>query len=688
LLSPVGRPEISPSPLAHFRQIGPRLLVWVGPLACGVGLLAYRMWHVLPWDRFEESLTLTLVSLLFAAALHRLRGWSWAHSLAGIWCAALVFFVGVLPVAAMLALAATAVAIGSLLTAQRSVDDALVALPIGLALIASCLGWLLPLHLHHRLVYLIVAGGVCIWRWRELRKAGLALYGGWRDSVTAAPLHAAIAVSLLGLASTGAWLPTMQADDLAYHLGLPSQLQRNGFYALDPSQQIWALAPWLGDVVQGVAQVLAGREARGAVDAMWLLLAAAGLGRLAIALRADARIAWLVVALFASQPLLAALAAGMQTELPATAMLAALALVIMQPPEQRGRKTLAGAALAGGLFALKFSQVIAALVMLIWALARLRARVDPKHLLAGMLLFAVVAGSSYFYAWQISGNPMLPLFNDLFRSPVMAAHQLLDTRWRTGFDALLPWSITFDTPRYLEAEPGGFGFVLVMFIGAWLVALWHSQTRGLAVAASAIMLLPLLPMQYARYAFPGMALLLPALLIAGSSTIGAKRFAGIALALCALNLAFQANAPWPLTTVARKRLLTNLGDADVVLRRFAPERVLIADLRKLDPTESIVLAMDGRAANIAELAGRGRTVSWYSPSFEGARIQADTDPSGERWLQLIDNSGAAWLLVRPDHLGDAQRAALMSGAAQRVAAVGEAELWSWKGPTARRSPAP
>ena len=80
----------------------------------------------------------------------------------------------------------------------------------------------------------------------------------------------------------------MQSDDVAYHLGLPAQLQATARYAMDARLQVWALAPWNGDVLQGVAQVLAGREARGALNALWLLVAAGAMHGLAAVLGGDA----------------------------------------------------------------------------------------------------------------------------------------------------------------------------------------------------------------------------------------------------------------------------------------------------------------------------------------------------------------------------------------------------------------
>jgi hypothetical protein len=278
------------------------------------------------------------------------------------------------------------------------------------------------------------------------------------------------------------------------------------------------------------------------------------------------------------------------------------------------------------------------------------------------------------------------LFNDLFRAPLMPAQQLYDPRWHAGFSLALPWSMTFATERYLEARSGGFGFVLVAFGGAWLLALYRPRTRAIALVATLVMALPLLAIQYARYAFPGMVLLLAPMFAAGEWAVGARRFGALAVAVCLLDLAFQANAGWSMMTVQRRRLLTHAGDPTAVLRLFAPERVLIGKLKTLDRGDSIVLALDPTAPNVAELGPRGRNLAWYAPALEQARLAAEADASGGRWQALIEHSQARWLLLRPEHLSAAQRAALTSLRAERVDAVGEAELWS-VGPVSATSPA-
>lgn len=669
------RPCMAPLPLpARLRGASSALLAWAGVAACVAGLLLHRMDRAVPWARVRDQVVLAALAIIVAAVLrYRLAG-SWASALGCVWVAALVFFAGPMPVLAAILLAAAACSLGSLLLPGDARARNALAVPVGLALLGGCAGWLLLLPLHHQGVHAAALLALCLARRRALGDAARGALDAWRAAVAAAPVMAAFAVMLLGLASTAAWLPTMQFDDLAYHLGLPSELQRHGAYRPDPANQIWALAPWLGDVVQGIAQVLAGREARGATNALWMLACASALWWFAATLRLDARARWLAIALFASLPPLAALAAGMQTELPAACLLLCLAVVVAGPHEPRLLP--AAAVLAGGLFALKSSHALAALVLLGWALARWHGRVDGRRLLPALALFVLVAGSSYVFAAAISGNPLLPLFNDVFRSPFLAARQLEDPRWHAGFGVDLPWRMTFRTAAYLEAEPGGFGFVLVALSGAWLLALLRPATRTAALVASLVLLVPLVPLQYARYAFPGMVLLLVPMLGAATAALGWRRAAVVLVALCVLDLGFQANAHWLLGVKSVRNLVRSGGDAVAVFERFAPERALIAELRRRDDGDSIVLALDPGMPAVAELAGRGRSVAHYAPALEAARLDADADASGTRWQRLIGDLGARWLLLRPARLTDPQRRALVALDARRVAGAGEAELWS------------
>jgi len=655
------------------------VLVWAGFAACAAGWFAHRLWLDVPWPRLADQLVLLLASFALAGVVRRLAHAAWATSLAVVWFAALVFFAGVPAVLATLLLAAAALAIGGLFVREGT---PVLALACGLATIGGVDGWLLALPVHRWFVYAPLLLLPCAWRWRALAYAFVQMRDGWRNAIAASPRGAMFAVALCGVTSSVAWLPTVLADDVNYHLGLPSHLLRHGRHVPDLANQIWAAAPWFGDTLQGIAAVLARGEARGALDLLWFALAASAAWTLA-ARFASARMAWLCVALLASLPLTAGLLGGMQTELPAIGLLLALGVAIVQPRDAARSISLAIGVLAGGLVALKFSQAVAALVMLAWALVR-RGRPGARAFVAGAIAFVVVAGSSYAQAAWLSGNPMFPLFNNVFHSPLLDARQLDDARWHAGFGASLPWRITFFTDEYLEYWRGAFGFAWIALAGAWLLALRDARTRGLAFAASAILLLPLVPMQYARYAFPGFVLLLVPLVVACAAALGERRAAFALAALCALDFAYLANANWLQHTNALRVLVRTHGDATAVFERYAPERALIARLRARDDGESIVLALDPATPAIAELAGRGRSVAWYAPKLERERIAANADDSGVRWIALIRGVNAHWLLLRSETLDAAQRAALDRLGAKREEAIGGAELWSVPAPEAAR----
>lgn len=657
---------MAPMPDSTRPSTIPAILLWAGLALCVAGLVAHRLWAELPFPRAVEHGLLALLALAAAWPLTRWRGWRPASALAVVWWLALVVFAGPMPVLAVVVLAATAIAIGSLLMPGP------IALPLGLAIIAGMLGWLLSLPIHHRVVYVLVCLAIVAWRRAAIISTVQAAWRAFDREARTAPAAARGALLLLGLASTAAWLPTMQSDDVAYHLGLPAQLQATARYAMDARLQVWALAPWNGDVLQGVAQVLAGREARGALNALWLLVAAGSMHGLATALGGDAQRRWWSVALMASLPLTMHLATGMQTELVAMAWLPALAWLVLRDDRRDSawRACTAGALLFGALCGLKPMHGLVALPVLAWAAWRHRAHLPWRTLAVAPLLAALTGGSSYTHAWLLTGNPVLPLFNGVFRSPFFPLRDFTDPRWNGGFDADVLWDITFDAGRYMEAHAGGFGFVLIAMLGAWLLALRDARTRGLAVVASIGIVLTLLPLQYARYLQPALVLLLPALVVAWPTI----RHGAVAFwSLCVLNLAFATNANWMLRTGALKRDIANPTSETTLFLRYAPERLLAA---RLPADEALVLVMPGNYGALAELGQRGRNVSWYSPAWEAEFARVEADPSGQAWADLLARNRIGHVILDERKASVALRAGFTIARARKADEAADSQRWS------------
>ena len=653
------------APVAHAWQRG---LLWLGIPLCLIGLASTGIAAQWRGGRFAELLVLALISLAVAALLRKLLRWRMASGLAVVWLLALLFFTDGIPFAATMLLGAAALALGGSIAGQAPVAARLAC---GLVLIGATLGWLLPLPVHYRAVYLVVAFALVAWRWRALGEAWREGTRGWREAIELAPRSAAFAVLALGLASTACWLPTLQADDLAYHLRLPWELTLQHRYPLEPGLHIWSLAPWLADVVHAVPQVIAGAEARGAVNAVWIALTAAGVWRLVFALGGGARPAWLAIALYASVPLTAGLAGGMQTETPTAALLVWLVWAIVDGGEL-SRRVWIGAILSGGLLALKLASAGFAVLLLPLAWWTHRRLPHAATLLGATGATLILAGSSYVYAAWVARNPFLPLFNAWFRSPYYDDVNFNDARWHAGFDAALPWNLTFHTDRYLEAFAGGGGFILIALAGAWLLALTGRRTAAIAITATALIALPLLPMQYLRYAFPALVLMVPVLALT-AFRVDPRRAAWLLIGVCVLNFAFQANSFWLLRIGLVKMTIKEAGNESAALRAYVPERELLAGIRTTPHRN--VLALDPERPGVAELGLRGRSISHYDRSLRDAAQLAEHDGSGAAWASLLRRADVSDVLVHPATLTSAQRNALGRMGATRAQVAGELEWW-------------
>lgn len=647
-------------------------VLWAGLPLCVLGMTWHGLWQQWPSGRFGELLLLSLLAWGLSWPLRRFAHWQWASAMALVWFAALTWFAGLLPVAATALLGLAALALGGMVAPRQHIA---LQVACGLVLLGAALAWLLPLPVHTRWSYLALCLLLVGLQRRRLVETFQHARNDWQRAVSEAPRAAALAVLAFGLASTGAWLPTLQVDDLGYHLRLPWQLLEQARYVADPETHIWALAPWLGDVLQAIPQLLAGAEARGPVNALWMLLTACGAWQLTQALGGNARAGWTSIALYASLPLTAALAGSMQTEAPTTALLIWLAALIARKPSAGSVVFYCGAILVGGLLGLKLAAAVAALLLLPWAAWQHRPLPRIQQFAAACGIVLVLGASSFIYAGITTGNPFLPLFNGWFRSPYFQTANFDDTRWHAGFDAWLPWHLTFDSGRYLEAFPGAGGFALIALLGAWLLAFSRRSTRVAAIVLTLCIAIPLVPMQYLRYVFPAIVVLLP-LLVVTAFHFDPRRAAWLLASVCVLNLAYQANGHWMLRTGALKEAVLSLGNDTPSFLHYAPERILLEKIRAQPAARGNVLALDPAIATTAEMGSRGRTTSPYDPSIAQAAALAENDPTGAAWQALFAREDIGEIVLRPKTLSAAQRAGLQRAGASLRAEAGDAQWWT------------
>lgn len=585
------------------------------------------------------------------------HGWRWSTWLPGIATVPAVMgvlvFAGPVTFATAVLLALACLGLGSLAKCEDSSSTA-ISLIVGLAFIAAIVGWLLPLPVHYRWVYLLLTVAIIILRRRNiadvLRNAGST----FRELASAQPQWLILLIGSATIASLGLWLPSLNYDDNAVHLILPSQLLFDGYYHLDVQTQSWAVAPWANNVLHAVAMVLANGEARAAVALVWLLLGIAGAWRLARALDASPGTALAAAAVFASQPLTGYFTTTMQVDGASTAILMNFAAMAVGPNRNRLGAVLVGA-ICGLLLALKTSNMIYTLPLLAWLIAAQSAGTRIRWTAAMLATLLLIGGSCYTYALLVTGNPLFPFYNAVFQSPYFPLKNLRDLKWMAGISWRTLWDLTFQTGRFGQFYAGAAGIALLAVLPALLIdAVRRPASRWLLLWAFATGWLVFYYMQYLRYIFPALSVLTVLGVVALARFVDRRALAVVVVALVLVNAALMPTTSW----IARENHWAQLlrdGPAarDGIVRKVIPERALLERVMESRPN-ACVLMTDPKNPFVG--AGHGHAMamhSGYDPELWQARKQANADETGNAWSLLLSRIGPSVVIV------DANKSALI-----------------------------
>lgn len=605
------------------------------------------------------------------------------HVASGIAIAVLLLLIGALglsAIAALLVLLSASLVLGEKMQERTGSLGYVTSVLCGIAVITGVTGWLLPFHIHGFLAYLVVLGAVSYFGRRRVVRAFHFARFRWGLAVSTAPVSAAFSVFIIAVAAIALLLPTIQFDDISYHMLLPTQLLSLGRYKMDVASQGWALAPWASDIFQGYVAILVGRLERGAADACWFLISLFGLWQLGqiIGLRAGLR--WLALAAYASIPLVAYLNASMQAENAIAA--ATVMLVVIAAKGLRYNKDgtiLPFVIISGLLVALKATQALlvlpfASVLLVRYTPARFVRLVIPK-----LPLGLLVCGSSYFYAWYITGNPVYPIFNGIFKSPFGPPVNFSDSRWNQGLHWDTIWQITFHTGKFQEVYPGALGFTLLALSGCVLISIFRARLRWMSLPLLFCMLSMFLGTQYVRYILPTMAPLLSVALMVWQEMDFRKVGAFVLASLISLNTIFIPSCNYLFNDDIVWRMLGGInGTQDDALakieKQIAPEFPMQRYLQSRYGQNYFVYLADPARPFLGPFQGRAVISNWYDPSFKSAAAKADEDTSGAGWIELFARTGVDHVIT-VDTTSQSLRNALLRLNAGKEYEAGQAELW-------------
>ncbi len=660
----------------RFKSVLFQSAVCIGPLLVLLGLATTSIWAQVVPARAVELCVIAAITGIVALLVSKFTKQSASSALLFIATILLLCHIGLEAFVAAVAFAGAAVGLGSIFTSDLGSRRPAVALLVGTMLISGVVSWLLPFPVHTPIIYAIALGAIWVFRFRHIYESAARSMVAWKCAVRRTPLASFCFVLVLLLASSSLWIPTIQYDDMAHHIGLLYQLQEHSYNRMDVASHAWELTPWSSDVIQAIVGLLGGGEARGAVNAIWLLLTLYFLSDIGRTLGLPAQLRWLVMVAFLSQPLILPILGSMQTESAITAVTAGLISTLLHIKRQHNyhHALTPVILLCAALLALKATQILLVGPIVIWALWGRNLNIEAKNLVKALPFVALIMGSSYFYATLITRNPILPVFNNIFHSPYFPFARFDDPRWHDGVNFWSIWRITFHSSRFMEVTDGAAGFLPLGLIGGIALGFFDRKARAPLLCLGFAMLGTFASIQYLRYVFPFFSVCIPLAVVGYFNLFKDRRSIIIAISpLILINFIFYPASlyiykePVIWDTFRLKRSVSSIQE------EFAPESVVASYFRiQNNPERSIILA-GGEPYN-APFAGKAISPSPYDPTFSRTAADANQDSSGDLWRRVFDVTGVSYVLTSPDSTS-AIKQALESMHAYPVFQVGRTITW-------------
>jgi hypothetical protein len=524
----------------------------------------------------------------------------------------------------------------------------------GLALYATFLALTAPFRIHYIAVWgILIALPLVLNREHLKRLAGFCTQAF--APVPGVSRATALPLIVLGISLLAHLVlipkPEAGADGLAMHLALPVRLATNHFFAYDPGAFLWSLMPMAGTFSFAIAYMLGGESAARLLDFALLGLVVLLLVRILRRWAPD-WVAWLVVGVFVSTPLVQLVTDCLMIENAQTGFLLATFACLLsarmnaseaqqvdaeQPAIARSVAALLAGLLAGAALATKFgSFAIAVPILVMVAIA------VPRRALAVAALFLAVGLPPYVNAWAHTGNPLFPFLGNVFPSQYAnASWYVKDARWTEKLSWRTLYDLTFYSSRFYEGQAGGFGFqslLLLPLAFAIPYRRWPQSSRTpfwLAVAAA---LAVLLSVPHLRYLCP--ALVFSTLALAIPLAVGTPRFRQAAVA-CAglvwmLNLFFL-----PSSSYYHKDFLLNPFRSDAARlyqNNMAPLDSLASYVDLVQPGAAVA-TLDCEVGQIADFTGPVYMNNWHSGR---GRVPLGSAKSADDILNFAHENGIHW----------------------------------------------
>ena len=434
--------ETSPLPVTIPATARPRRWRWVPTalLLVGLAVTAYGLLHrrfifEQPWtsgDLLRLGLSAASVVLIAVPVFVLLRRHSRTIAVA-VGGAVLVIAAGPVAAGSVALVLASSISLGDLLIRRvprltgRPLARATLSAAVGLAVIAGVVGILAHLPVNRWWLYLPLLALPLVLNAHHGRfylDAFLAWLRRGSEENLLGYAAGALILFLLGLHLVRVVQPGIDWDGLAMHEMVASTMRYHGQWNFDFRANSWALWPMAADWLLSVGWVMGGEVAARLMNfASFVVLC--GLLHGLMSRVAGKNVSRLLVAVLVSSSLTFGLTQNMFAEVSLALFALGAFAVLAFADDQPGWAWAVGAGgLLGGCLLTKASAALVVIPLAV-VLAGLSWRRSGYARGSALVLYAAAAAvaislSAYLFAYLKTGNPVFPLYNGIFHSPVRA----------------------------------------------------------------------------------------------------------------------------------------------------------------------------------------------------------------------------------------------------------------------------
>ena len=440
------------------------------------------------------------------------RGWGIGLAL----CAVTVLF-GVAAVGAVLLIGSAALVLGRILLHRVLADTRLAGHPaLGLAVGYAMIGGLSQISVHFAIntpgLVILVMTVILACGHRHLRTLVAQAARICRRPCRPSPIDAAclaVPATLAAILLVYGSYPEVHSDALMLALEMAHHIAVTGKWGFNAADHAFAVMPKMAVWLFSAHYLLAGEQGARLFNALMPLLTASLVFTMA-ARSAGRRVALLICGVLLSAPLTFWLVFVLFDD-GVLGLLITAALIVALDSWRRPTPAMlmVVALLLSAAIATKTHGAFAALpigLILAVRLAQIGSRPDwIKAAVLAALPLLTIGLMPYLYAYAVTGNPVFPFENAIFKAPLYPAENFVDGRWVGQLGPDLLYRLTAHSSHFMEGMDGTFGLQhLALLPGIVLGVLYRRCVQGRIVLAVAVgyLALAVSVTQYARYLYP------------------------------------------------------------------------------------------------------------------------------------------------------------------------------------------